>query len=126
VVLGHLGELAAEGAVTRSHDPPAHAHAVGVRNRRRPVEGGLQVADLAREMRIEGQLLRNDERRDEHDVRSAVRSEAAGEIEGVLGLGAAEKRNDDAVVSDRRRAPGETAGAPVSRAQIRKPDHSAW
>jgi hypothetical protein len=126
VVLGHLGELAAECAVARPHDPPTYAHTVGVCNRRRPVEGGLQVADLAREVRFEGQLLRNDERRDEHDVRSAVGGEAAGEVEGMLGLGAAEKRNDDAAISDRCRAPCETAGVPAGRAQIREPDHSAW
>ncbi len=126
MVLGHLGELAAEGAVTRPHDPPAHADAVGVCNRCRPVEGGLQVADLAGEVRLEGQLLRNDERRDEHDVRSAVGGEAAGEIEGMLGLGAAEQRNDDAAISDRRRATRKASGVPAGRAQIREPDHSAW
>ena len=126
MVLGHLGELAAECALAGPDDPPSDADAVGVCNRRGPVEGGLQVADLSRKMRLEGQLLRNDERRDEHHVRAAIGSEAAREIEGVLGLGAAEERNDDAAISDRRRAPRETAGVPASRAQIREPHHSAW
>jgi hypothetical protein len=78
------------------------------------------------EVRVQRELLRDDERRDEHDPRAAVRREAAGEIERVLGLGAAEERHDDAAVPDRRRAPGEAVRLPAERAEVRPAHHRSW
>jgi hypothetical protein len=47
---------------------------------RRPELGEIEV-------RVERQLLRHHQRRDEHDARAAVGSEPAREVERVLGLG---------------------------------------
>jgi hypothetical protein len=126
VVLGHLGELAAEGAVARPDDSPSHADPVRAGDCRRTVEVGLEIDDLAFEMGIEGELLRDDERRDEHDASSPVCREAAREVERVLGLGSGEQWHYDAPVPDRRGAPRETAGLAPSCPQIREPDHSSW
>jgi len=48
------------------------------------------------EVCVQRQLPRDDERRDEHDTRAPIGRQAAGEIECMLGLGAAEHGHDDA------------------------------
>ena len=113
VVVGHLGELDAESALARTHDLPAHGDAVGLRDRRRVIELVLQLVDLASEVRVQRELLIDDEGRDEDDARTAVRCEAAGEIESMLRLGPAEERNNDVPVADGRRSPREPPEAPA-------------
>jgi hypothetical protein len=124
VIQRHLGQLASESALACPDDPPAHAHAVGVGNRRSTVESGLELADLTFEVGVEGELLWHDEGRDEHHPCSAVRGETAGQVQSVLGLRAPEERHHDAPVADRRRTPRETAGLPAKRVQARTPHHS--
>jgi len=106
-----LGEVVPERAFTRADDPPPDADPVRVGDRRRMVERRLQRAELGVEVRVQRQLLRDDERRDEDDPSTAISCKTAGEIERVLGLVPAEQRHDDAAVPDRVRAPCETAGA---------------
>ena len=113
VVVGHLGELDAEGALTGAHDLPAHSDAVGLRDRGRVIELFLQLVDLAPEVRVQRELLIDDEGRDEDDARTAVRCEAAGEIDSMLRLGPAEERNDDVPVADGRRSPRQPPEAPA-------------
>jgi hypothetical protein len=108
VVVGHLGELDAEGALAGTHDLPPHSDAVGLRDRCRVTELLLQLVELASEVRVQRELLIDDEGRDEDDARTAVRREAAGEVESVLGLCAAEERNDDVPVAHGCRSARET------------------
>jgi len=89
------GRVLPEASRTRPHDPPADADAVGLRDGRRRLEPSPQLHELAVELRVERQLARDDERRDEHDPRAPVRGEAAGEVERVLRLLQVEERDDD-------------------------------
>jgi hypothetical protein len=73
-------------------------------------------------VRVERQLLRHDERRHEDDMGAAVGCEPAGEVERVLGLGAAEERHDDAPVADGGGPAGEPAGAAAHGPEVR-PSH---
>ena len=50
-------------------------------------------------MRVERQLLVDEQRRDEDDARATVGGEPAREVERVLGLRPAEQRHDDAAVA---------------------------
>jgi hypothetical protein len=86
----------------------------------------MQVGGLAVEVRVERQLLRNDERRDEDDVGAAVGCEPAGEVERVPGLGAAEERHYDAPVADRRRPPGEPVDAVQPGSDRGQPHRRIW
>jgi hypothetical protein len=70
---------------------------------------------------IQGQLARNDERRDEDDPSAAIGGEPAGEIERVLRLLLLEQGHEDAPVGDRACPPRETACAAVERADVREP-----
>jgi hypothetical protein len=119
VLVDDLGEVVSERALARADDPAPDADAVRVGDRRRVVERRLQYDELGVEVRVERQLLRNDERRDEDDLGAAVTGEAAGEVEGVLGLLTAEQRDDDAAVADRGRPPREAAGAARKRMEVR-------
>jgi hypothetical protein len=98
--MSDLGEVGSDLAVARPDDAAAHADAVRLGDRGRPVECNAKRPDLLGEVGVERQLLRHDERRDENDVRAAVGREPAGEVERVLGLGAAEKRHDDAAIAE--------------------------
>jgi len=118
VLVDDLGEIAPERALARADDPAADTDTVGVGDRRRMVERRLQRGELGVEVRVQRQLSRYHERRDEDHSGAAVAGETAGEIEGVLGLVSAQQRNDDAAVADRRRPPGETPGAPPERADV--------
>src|SRR5437763_10039040 len=62
-------------------------------------------------MRVQRQLLRHDERRDEDDGRASVGGEPAGEIQCVLALVATEERNDDAPVANGGGPAREPAGS---------------
>lgn len=93
-----LGELVPERALARANHLPMGSHAVRLRDGRGLRQRLAQRLDLGVEVGVERQLLRNDERRDEHDVRTAVGGEPAGEVERVLGLGSAEQGDDDAAV----------------------------
>jgi len=126
VVSRHLGELPPEGALAGADDAPRRRHAVRLGDRRRVRKRAAESFRLGIEVRVQRELLGNDERGDEHDPRAAVRREAAGEIERVLGLGAAEKRHDDAPIPDGRRAPGEAMRLPAERAEVRLPHHRIW
>ena len=72
MVVRNLGELTAEGALPGAHDEPAGADAVRLGDRRCLAECALQLAHLGVEVRVERELLRDDERRDEDDARAAV------------------------------------------------------
>jgi hypothetical protein len=87
--------ILAEAPWSRPHDPAPNADAVGVRYGRRRLEPAPQLHQLAVELRVERQLARHDERRDEHDPRAAVGGEPAGQVERVLRLRQVEKRDDD-------------------------------
>jgi len=126
VVPRHLGELPPEGALACADDAPRGGHAVRLGDRRGVRECAAEVFRFGVEVRVQRKLLGDDERRDEHDPRAAVRREAAGEIERMLGLGAAEERHDDAAVPDRRRAPGEAVRLPAERAEVRLAHHRIW
>jgi hypothetical protein len=126
VVQRHLGELASESPLACPDDPPSNADAVRAGDRGRAIEVGLEIDDLALEVRIEGKLLRDDERRDEHDASSPICGEAACEVERMLGLGPAQQWHDDAPVPDRCRAPRETTGLATSCVKVREPHHSSW
>lgn len=126
MVQRHLGELPPEGPLARADDAPRGGHAVRLGDRRRVRERAAEGFRLGVEMRVQRELLGNDERRDEHDARATVRRQAAGEIERVLGLDAAEERHDDAAVPDRRRAPGEAPGLPAERAEVRPAHQRSW
>lgn len=97
---GDLRQLAPERAVARADDGAMSAHSVRLGDRGRLRERLAERLDLGVEMGIERQLLRDDERCDEDDMRAPVGREAAGEVERVLGLGAAEDRHDDAAVAE--------------------------
>jgi len=126
VILRHLGELLAERALARADDPADRRCAVRLGDGGRVLERPAERPDLVLEMRVERQLLRGDERRDEHDSCAAVGGEAAGEVERMLGLRPAEERHDDAAVADGGRAPSEAAGLAAEGAQVRAAHHRSW
>jgi hypothetical protein len=90
------------------------------------VERLLEHCQLVVEMRVEGQLLRDDERRDENDPRPAIAREPAGEIEGMLRLFPPQQRNDDAAVSDRGRPAREAAGTRPERTDVESLHYKTW
>ncbi len=122
----HLGKLAPEGALARADDARRRGHAVRLGDRRRVRQRAAEGLRLDVEVGVQRKLLRDDERCDEDDARATVRREAAGEIEGVLGLGAAEERHDDAAVADRRRAPGEPVRPSAECAEVQPAHHRSW
>ena len=126
MVVGDLGELGSERAFARPDDAPGHADAVRISDRGSMVEPGAQLRQLGVEVRVEGQLLRDDQRRDEDDVGAAVGGESAGEIDRVLGLLAAEQRHDDAAIANRGRAAREAPGAATDEAKVGKPHRKIW
>jgi hypothetical protein len=126
VVARHLGELASEGPLARADDPPAGGDAVRLGDGARVLERGAERLDLAVEVGVERQLLRHDQRRDEHDPRAPVCGKPAGEVERVLRLRATEQRHDDAPVADGHRAACEPASAAVKRSEVRPAHHSSW
>jgi hypothetical protein len=77
-------------------------------------------------MRVERQLVRHRERRNEHHSGASVGGETASEIHGMLGFAAAEERYDDAPIANGRGAPRETAGPAGERAQVRTAHHRSW
>jgi len=125
VVGRDLGELPPERALAGPYDLPVGRDAVRLGDGGRVRERGAKRLELDVEVRVERQFLRDDERRDEHDVRATVGREAAGEVERMLGLGTAEERNDDAAVPDRRRPPGEAA-RPAAKSTDVRPLHRIW
>jgi len=119
-VLGRdLGELMPERALSRADHLSMGRNAVRLGDGGCVRERGAECLELAVEMRVERKLLRDDQRRDEYDVRPAVGRQAAGEIERMLRLGAPEERHDDAAVPDRGRAAGEAAGPSADTADVR-------
>jgi hypothetical protein len=126
VLVDDLGEIVSERALARADDAAADADTVGVGDRRRVVERGLQCRELGLEVRVERQLLRDDERCDEDDAGAPIAGQAAGEVERMLGLGATEQRDDDTAVADRRGPPGEAAGAVPQRVDVRELHYRTW
>jgi len=125
VVARDVGELASERAAPRPDDPPVGVHAVRLGDGGRVCERRAQGLRLRVEVRVERQLLRNEERRDEDDARTAVGRDPAGEVERVLRLATAEERDDDAPIADRGRPPREPAGLPAESADVRTL-HRIW
>ncbi len=126
MIVRDLGEVAAESALARADDAPANTDAVRVGDGGRAVEGRPEPRDLLLEVRVERQLLRDDERRDEDDVRAAVGREPAREVDRVVGLGTPEERDDDAPVADRRGPPCEAARPSVRAAEIGPLHRMTW
>ena len=126
MVVRDLRQLTAERALAGADDAPPCGDAVGLRDRRRLAEGAAKLLLLAAEVRVERQLLRHEQRRDQHDARAAVGGKAAGEIEGVLGLGTAEQRDDDVPVADGDGAAGQTLRAPADGQEVGPPHRSSW
>jgi hypothetical protein len=126
MIVRDLRQLAAERSLPRPDDPAAGADAVRLRDRRGMAERGAQSGDLRIEVRVEGQLLRDEERRDEDDARAAVGGEPAREVERVDGLGAPEERHHDRPVADGGRAAGEALRATADGADVRPAHQSSW
>jgi hypothetical protein len=125
MVARDLRELVAQRAAASPDDPPLRAHAVGLGDGGRVCERRTQAFRLGLEVRVERQLLRHEERRDEDDARAAVGREPAGEVERMLRLAAAEERDHDAPVADRGSPPGEAAGPAAESADVRAL-HRIW
>jgi hypothetical protein len=123
---GDTGDLLAEASRPRAHDLPSHADAVRGRNGGRGVEPLLQSVELAVELRVQGQLAIDDERRNEHDAGTAVGGEPAREVERVLRLLPLEQRDDDAAVGDRLGPQREPPRAAPERPNVRPPHRSSW
>jgi hypothetical protein len=115
-----------ERALARADDPPPHADAVRVGDRRRVGKRILEHSQLVVEMRVERQLLRDDERRDKDDPRAALAGEPASEIQSVLRLFPPQQRNDDAAVTDRGRPTREAAGTEPERADVQRLHYRTW
>jgi hypothetical protein len=126
VVVRDLGELDPERALARSDDAPRDADPVRVGDRGGVVEPDAELRQLGVEVRVERQLLRDDQRRDEDDVRAAVGGETTREVERVLGLPAAEQRHDDAAITDRGGTAREAARAATNQAKIGKLHRKIW
>ena len=123
---GDVRNSFAEAPGTGAHDLPPDADAVRARNRGRAVEPLLQACELAVHVRVQRQLALDDERPDEDDAGAAVCSEAAGEIERMLGLLLVEQRHDDAAIGDRARPARETARSAMQEMYVREPHRSSW
>ena len=95
----HPGQVAAERALSRPDDEAVRVDAVRVRDGGSPRERLAKRCGLLVQVRVERELLRDEERCDEHDVRPPVGGEPAREIERVLRLLQAEQRYDDAAVA---------------------------
>jgi hypothetical protein len=119
-------DVLAEAPRPRTHDLAPHAHVVRARHGGRELEPLLQPGQLPVEMRIEGQLAVDDERRDEHDLRAAVGRQPAGEIERVLRFLAIEQGDDDAPVADRLRPEGEPPRTPAKCSDVRQLHRISW
>jgi hypothetical protein len=100
---GDACDRLAEATRPRAHDLAAHPDAVGRRDRGCELQPLLQLGERAVEMGVQRQLALEDGRSDEHDLRPAIGSEPAGEIERVLGLLPLEQRDHDRPVPDRLR-----------------------
>ena len=107
MVVRDLGELLPQCAFARPHDHAPHPDAVRVGDCRRLVEALAQLREI--EVRVERQLLLDEERGDEDDAGAPVGGEAAGEVERVLRLGETEQRDDDVAVANGRGAAGDPA-----------------
>jgi hypothetical protein len=126
VVARNLGYRAAEGPLTRPDHPTRHSDAVRLGDSGCVIERPAKSLDLDDEVRVERELLRHHERGHEHDACAAIGSEAAGEVERVLGLGLAEKRHDDAAIADGSRAPGKAPRVTAYGANVRASHHNTW
>lgn len=111
MVVGDLRDLLSEPAFARPDDHAPHANAVCVGDRGRLIEVLAQLGEI--EVRVERQLLLDDERRDEDDAGAAVGGEAAREVERVFRLGQPEQRHDDVAVAHGRGAAGDSAQLPA-------------
>jgi hypothetical protein len=121
-----LGELAAERALAGADDAAMGRDAVRLGDGGRLVEGETQLVRLAVEVRVERKLLRDDERSDEDDARAAVGGEAAGEIERVVRLLAAQERHDDRPVAHGRGAARKALGAAAEGMDVRPLHRKSW
>jgi hypothetical protein len=126
MVARHLRHLAAERACTRANDAAVRGDAVRLGDGGSLVERCAELSDLGVEVGVQRQLLGDDQRRDEDDARAAVGGEAATEVERVLGLVAAEERDDDRPIAHRGRAAGEALGAATDGGEIRASHRSSW
>ncbi len=123
---GDARNFFAEAPGTRAHDLPPDADAVRGRHRGRAVEPLLQARERAVHVGVQRQLALDDERPDEDDAGAAVCSEAAGEIERMLGLLLVEQRYHDAAIGDRARPTRETPRSAVQELQVREPHRNNW
>ena len=114
----HARDLLAEQTGARADDLAPHADAVRRRDRRGRVEPVAQRAQLCVEACVERQLPLDEERRDEHDPRAALRGEPAREIERVLRLLPLEQRHDDRPIADRARPARKPPCAAMQEANV--------
>jgi hypothetical protein len=99
MVCRHLCQLAAECARSRPDDEAVRVDAIGIRDGSSPRQRLAERFLLRAQVRVQGELLRDDQWCDEDDVRPAVGGEPAAEVERVLRLLQAEQRYDDAAVT---------------------------
>ncbi|HJQ51319.1 MAG TPA: hypothetical protein VJ838_12470 [Gaiellaceae bacterium] len=71
---------------TNADDLAPHADAVGARHRCRRLEPPLEAGERAVHVRVQRQFALDHQRRDQDYAGTMVGSEAAGEVERVLGL----------------------------------------
>jgi hypothetical protein len=77
-------------------------------------------------MRVEGQLALEDGRRYEHDTRTTVGREPAGEIERVLRLLPVEQGHHDGAIRDRAGPARKAASAVVQQVDVGKLHLMSW
>ena len=119
-------DLLPETSGPRANDLPPHADPVGGRHRGRGLEPLLQAHELPVEVCVDRQLALEHGRRDEDDPGTAVGSEPAGEIQGVLRLLPVEQRHDEGAIADRARPAREAARPTVEQVHVREPHRMSW
>ena len=123
---GDARNFFAEASGTGAHDLPPDGDAVGGRHLGGAVEPLLQAGERAVHVGVQRQLALDDERPDEDDPGAAVGSEAAGEVERMLGLLLVEQRYHDSAISDRARPARKAPRAPVKDVNVGDPHRISW
>jgi hypothetical protein len=118
--------LLAEAPGPCADDLLPDADAVRARNSGRGLQPFLQIGQLAVHVRVERELVLDDERRDEDDPGAAVGRETTGEVERVLGLLLIEQRHDNTAVGDRARPAREAPRSVGQHSDVRHPHRNRW
>ena len=107
--LGGVGDGASKLAGTRSHDLSVRADPIALGQCPLAAELDPEHLLLGLEVRIEGQLPVDEERRQQEDVRAPIGGKPAGQVQRMPGVLLVEQRDDD--------HPGSTGEAASGSAQ---------